>query len=853
MLRITIGLLTLAVIATVTFFGLDTRTGRLSAADGFAGPCNGQFAVTFNEGLHPELWEKSALDITIEGDSFQLDGPSPIISVAGTIDANGAIEAFGEGTYAKIMVFVTFQGVLTGSDPKQPDLLEGQYIVGAKGELPGEVPINYALDCPVKPPPDKTYTITVLKQHADTKAGLPGWKMNLYSGSECEGDALSSEVTDSNGLANFDGLAAGSYSVEEKMQAGWNNITPLCQGTSVPNTSGSSVAGDPNACPIQPDEPFPEPGCDEFNSVASVNVEFINPPGVQIHCALSGPTQITRSAVADGALDSIQTEITILDLTGTCDPGGVQVTVRLSSDTPSTGKITEQQNDEPGVLEFKANSFFDIYFEVNVGGTILHNQEPLRLECKIQGIPPYGCFYEPDVGNVTLWNDDVPKKEVATLTHAAHIPLDPKQKLLIFTNEPKPPTPSPTPGDDTPTPTPTLNPDFQEKIDVCIDAQVIANPGAVPIWTKAQIDALVAGADDIWGRANINITWNNNITDIDDPNPPPDGPGVQGDIIDTFKSDDEFNSLGDNANSDGKEKCVRIFFIRNFVDNDGTQYESSDGDVTLAEADGKGRGHYIVVSLKAKDNSQAFAHELGHIFGLQHNDPDKDDNLMNSFKEPGATQLNKDQMRTAREGAAAISAQDPGDVTPTPADETATATPTITKTPQPQRTRHATLRCVRASAAQKVTGSVTVTEKKLDQDPRVVFSASCDSNTNPVVRASYSISAGATKNVRLEVTVDTRNNACPFTGFAPTQRVSVSCTASPEGLEFVDTESEAGDGDANKDGTVNSIDAALILQFIAGLTGEWPNSDTNGDGTSNAIDVALILQFTAGFLTGLPT
>lgn len=651
MLRASLGLLTLAVIVTISVFGLDSRGRHLSAADGFAGPCNGQLAVTLNDGDHPDLWPKSELEITVEGEIFQLDGPSPIISVSGTIDANGVIQAFGEGTYAEIMVFVTFQGTLTGSDPKQPDLLEGEYSVGAKGQLPGGQPIDYGLDCPVKPPPDKTYTITVLKQDADTKEALPGWEMNLYAGHGCEGDDIDRDFTGGDGIAEFAGLAPGDYSVEEKMQAGWNNITPLCQDTSVPATAGSSVSGLP-PCPIQPDEPFPDPGCDEFNSVASVNIEFFNPPDAQIHCALGGPTQVTRGAVT-GSPDNIQTEITVLDLTGTCDPGGVEVSVRLSSDPDraSTGKITEQQNVEDGVLEFKANSFFDIYFEVDTPLGKLHNQEALHLECKIQDIPPFGCFYEPDVGTVTLFNED--KKEVATLVHAAHIPLDPKQKLLIFINEEK---------DETTTPTPT--------------------------------------------------------PEVDD-TPTPE------------------------------------------VDDTPT-------------------------------------------------------------------------------------AQPPGDTsTPTP-------TASATKTPQPQRTRHATLRCVRTSADQKVTGTVTVTEKKDDQPTRTVYQASCNSNTNPIVRASYSISAGATKNVALSVTVDTRDNDCSFPGFGATQRVSVNCTASPEGLEFVDTESEAGDGDANKNGTVDSIDAALILQFVAGLTGEWPNSDTNGDGTTNAIDVALILQFTAGFLNGLP-
>ncbi|MCI0856078.1 MAG: dockerin type I repeat-containing protein, partial [Chloroflexi bacterium] len=131
---------------------------------------------------------------------------------------------------------------------------------------------------------------------------------------------------------------------------------------------------------------------------------------------------------------------------------------------------------------------------------------------------------------------------------------------------------------------------------------------------------------------------------------------------------------------------------------------------------------------------------------------------------------------------------------------------------------------------------------------------SCNSNTNPIVRTSYSISAGATKNVRLEVTVDSRDNDCSFPGFSATQAVSVSCTASPEGLELTDGDEpgEPDDGDANKNGTTDSIDAALILQFIAGLTDPWPNSDTNENGITNAIDVALILQFSAGLIPSLP-
>lgn len=62
-------------------------------------------------------------------------------------------------------------------------------------------------------------------------------------------------------------------------------------------------------------------------------------------------------------------------------------------------------------------------------------------------------------------------------------------------------------------------------------------------------------------------------------------------------------------------------------------------------------------------------------------------------------------------------------------------------------------------------------------------------------------------------------------------------------------------GDVNCDGSVTSIDAALVLQLIAGLVGSLrcqQHADTNEDGSVNAIDAALILQLTAGLLDGLP-
>ena len=61
-------------------------------------------------------------------------------------------------------------------------------------------------------------------------------------------------------------------------------------------------------------------------------------------------------------------------------------------------------------------------------------------------------------------------------------------------------------------------------------------------------------------------------------------------------------------------------------------------------------------------------------------------------------------------------------------------------------------------------------------------------------------------------------------------------------------------GDVNCDSSINSIDAALILQLDAGLTASLPcqeRADVNGDGTANALDAVLILQFAAALLGSL--
>ena len=62
-------------------------------------------------------------------------------------------------------------------------------------------------------------------------------------------------------------------------------------------------------------------------------------------------------------------------------------------------------------------------------------------------------------------------------------------------------------------------------------------------------------------------------------------------------------------------------------------------------------------------------------------------------------------------------------------------------------------------------------------------------------------------------------------------------------------------GDANCDGSVNAVDAMLILQVMAGLIGGLPCQqlgDANHSGGLGPLDAALILQYDSGLLEALP-
>jgi hypothetical protein len=82
-----------------------------------------------------------------------------------------------------------------------------------------------------------------------------------------------------------------------------------------------------------------------------------------------------------------------MNLTGDSALG--PVVMRLNTRRPSLGQIEEIMNNNPGKLDLPpfnesgtADSFYDVFVEMEVGGNVLHNEVPLRLIGVISHKPP---------------------------------------------------------------------------------------------------------------------------------------------------------------------------------------------------------------------------------------------------------------------------------------------------------------------------------------------------------------------------------------------------------------------------------------------------------------------------------
>jgi len=125
----------------------------------------------------------------------------------------------------------------------------------------------------------------------------------------------------------------------------------------------------------------------------------------------------------DGHLDVIDTEIISMCLTG----GGYTLRAGLGQGgviSRSLGAVAEQPGN-PTLAE----SFFDVFFEVQTPQGPLYNQTPLRLAAVINCVPPKAAYIHP-TGCLPLFTSPIPGQgmhvaNLVTAQHNVNIPITP--------------------------------------------------------------------------------------------------------------------------------------------------------------------------------------------------------------------------------------------------------------------------------------------------------------------------------------------------------------------------------------------------------------------------------------------
>ena len=201
------------------------------------------------------------------------------------------------------------------------------------------------------------------------------------------GAPIASTATVGGGAYLFSGLAAGSYFVQFLLPAGEWFTWPDVGGNDGIDSDADPATGltavfslAPNQTDLTWDAGLMPVEIDVFPySLGEVTLQM--PGGATETVTLAGPTTVHVAIPPDGTaadtdsdgLDQVPAEMVQLDLWGSSSLGPVHV--RLDPAQRTLGEIEEQTNNTPGTLDVApfrltglADSFFDVFFEIEVGG-----------------------------------------------------------------------------------------------------------------------------------------------------------------------------------------------------------------------------------------------------------------------------------------------------------------------------------------------------------------------------------------------------------------------------------------------------------------------------------------------------
>lgn len=179
------------------------------------------------------------------------------------------------------------------------------------------------------------------------------------------------------------------------------------------------------------------------NTAALIGIDIDLDTLVDFSLVVNGPTTVSRQNSSDDSanfpgtrpldahLDVIDTEIVSLNLSG----GGFGLWAGQGPSpnsgvvlNPSFGAIFEQGGDNT-----LADSFFDVFFEVDLGGgNFAYNHDPLTIQATgLTEVPPIPQQYIHPTGVIPLFSDPIGGVVIANLVTARHIVPEPGTALLL--------------------------------------------------------------------------------------------------------------------------------------------------------------------------------------------------------------------------------------------------------------------------------------------------------------------------------------------------------------------------------------------------------------------------------------
>ena len=188
---------------------------------------------------------------------------------------------------------------------------------------------------------------------------------------------------------------------------------------------------------VNNDETLPSAGTDRFPVI--VEMELSN-PDFSFEFGLTGSLTMDRSEpFEDGATGkwTIDTEIVSMDIVGEAPEIG-KIVLRQSPTQPSLGNIAQQT---PGGEDFPADSFFDIFLEIEIEGIPpfivppLFNMDPIRVQTfpvlPVTDIPPIGTQYFQE-GCVDIFSSNDPPLgfPLVQICNLQLIPTTPAQEAI---------------------------------------------------------------------------------------------------------------------------------------------------------------------------------------------------------------------------------------------------------------------------------------------------------------------------------------------------------------------------------------------------------------------------------------